>query len=312
MSQLQYDINTYLAFVKMSSKVRILVEGRDDKVHVSNVISLLCKEVKFKVDTAVDLKGICKVTGKNHRAKVEKTHELAKSSSQYANLIFLCDREVRGFAVTTDVQDEIGGHYVDGKLSWTMGHSIENYFLKPEFMEDGFRYLTSSAFKDQAIALFSQCFPSSLRLIAKLTLAAGEFKNVSYPCGVVSWRSIRVSPSGDVSIDFALINNPVIIDFEGVFRSYESCIDTSGLEVCAQLCRGHTAIVILKRIFAACLFFALRTAGDEAAEYEANLFDGINEAIISNALSESWIKGLEVGKAAYPVPLIEAVSCFAT
>lgn len=308
MQQLQYDINTYLTSVRMSSKIRVLVEGRDDKSHISNVVSLLCKNAKFKIDTAADIKGICRDTGKNNRAKVEKAHELSKGNQQYKKLFFLCDRESRGFVIDERVHDEIAEHYVDGQLSWTIGHSIENYFLSPEIISNGLRYLTPSAFKDQAIDRFHRCFPSSIRVIAILTLAAKEFGNASYPCGVISRNSIEIDSQLNVSINFSTIKNPAISKFENIYKSFEECINSSDIDVCTRLCRGHTAIVILKRIFAACLFHVLSDSGDDAAEYEANIFDNINETSISNALSEAWIRNISSGDAAYPAPLIDAVS----
>ncbi len=38
---LKYDISNYIASVKMSSKKRILVEGRNDKSHISNLLDVL-------------------------------------------------------------------------------------------------------------------------------------------------------------------------------------------------------------------------------------------------------------------------------
>jgi hypothetical protein len=308
MQQLQYDINTYLTSVRMSSKIRVLVEGRDDKSHISNVVSLLCKNAKFKVDIAADIKGICKDTGKNNRAKVEKAHQLSKGNPQYKKLFFLCDRESRGFIIDKYVHDELSEHYVDGQLSWTIGHSIENYFLNSEIISNGLRYLTPSALKDQAINLFHQCFPSSIRAIATLTLAARAFGNASYPCGVINRHNIEIDNNQNISIDFSTINNPAIPKFEALYKSFEECINSSEIDVCTRLCRGHTAIVILKRIFAACLFRTLSDSGDDAAEYEANIFENINETSISNALSEAWIRKISSGEAVYPTPLVDAVS----
>jgi len=295
MEQLQYDLITYLTSVKMSSKIRVMVEGRDDKAHVSNVIARLCSGVKFKVDVAADIKGICQQTGKNNRAKIEKAHELIKDTGHHKRLLFLCDREARGFAVNDCVRDEINGHYVDGQLSWTAGHSIENYFLNSNFIESGLRYLTPSAFKDKAIALFVQTFPSAIKMIATSTLAAYQMKSVSYPCGAIGWKNVRLDGAGNIRVEFSTIQNPLIKKFEEAFLQFESCIDLSDLDVCVKLCRGHTAIVLLKRVFAACLCFVMTSAGDESAVNEANIFDSINEKLISNVLSEEWMKEIDRG-----------------
>ncbi|MGB9090351.1 MAG: DUF4435 domain-containing protein [Pseudomonas farsensis] len=311
MKPLQYDLSTYLTSVKMSSKIRIMVEGKDDRSHISNVINKLCHGVKFKVDVAAEIKGICAATGKNNRAKIERAHELVKGTSQHKKLLFLCDREIRGFAVSDFVQDQINGHYVDGQLSWTAGHSMENYFLRSELIGSGIRYLTSSAYKEQAVGLFVEIFPSMVKMIAAVSLAAHQLNSVSLPCGLIGWKNIRISGRSQADIDFKFIDNPLAKDLEDAYRTFKGCIDASELEVCLKLCRGHTAIIMVRRVFAACIFFVMSAAGDESAESEANVFDSLNEKLISNALSEEWIKvvGKEYGN--YPVALIEAMGALA-
>lgn len=311
MSKLQYDICTYLTSTKMSSKVRILVEGKDDRAHISNLINTLCTDIKFKVDVAAELKGICQETSKNNRAKIEKAHEITKLDPQYSKIIFLCDRETRGFSTTHKLQDQIGGHYVDGRLSWTLGHSIENYFIDSTLLNEGLRFLTSSQYKIQASALFSKCLHNSIRTIAKLTLAAHEFGNVSYPCGVIGWKNIKVDPSGSVEIDFSEIENPIIDKFEALFERYKNSIAASDYDTCVLLCRGHTALIFIKRIYAACLYEEAKISDDSLAELTASTFENISESQISAALSEAWIRSLDTGKALYPRPLIETIQAIA-
>lgn len=308
MQQLQYDINTYLTSVKMSSRIRVLVEGKDDKSHVSNIVSLLCRDVKFIVDMAINIKGICAVTCKNNRAKIEKAHEIKKGNSQYDRLVFLCDREIRGYTIDSEmVKDNVDRHYVDGKLSWTMGHSIENYFLDPHLLACGLRHLTSSSCKNKAIELFTLCFSSMIKMIAKLTLAASKSGSASYPTGVIGWRNIAIDSAGNVSIDFSAIENPLIIEFERIYNGYETSIEASSLDVCIRLCRGHTAIIMIKRVFSACLFYVLDSQNDENAVNEANIFDGLSESNISNSLSEAWISRIILGNVNYPDPLVKTI-----
>lgn len=308
MEKLQYDIATYLTSVKMSSKIRVLVEGVDDRSHVSNIISSFFKSAKYKIDLASEIKGSCSVTMKNNRAKIEKIHNSTKGNNEYTRLVFLCDREVRGFSFDPVILDNVPGHFIDGNLSWTKGHSIENYFLDLRLVTTGLRFLTSSAHKDSAIQLFESHFESSIRLIAKLTLASREFGSSAFPCGAIKWENITVTPQGGVSIDSSSIKNPRWPEFKKILNGFNTCVDNSDVEICALLCRGHTAIVMLKRIFAACLFSTISSTGDKAAaEYDANALENISERIVSNALSEAWIGSVRSGNADYPAPLIEAI-----
>lgn len=66
---LAYDINQYLTQVLMSSKIRILVEGKEDFDIISNYLYKKSNQKNIKIDKATELKGICEKTAKNHRKK---------------------------------------------------------------------------------------------------------------------------------------------------------------------------------------------------------------------------------------------------
>ena len=131
---LKYNIPKYIASVKMSSKKRILVEGRDDRAHIKNLLNVTLKDHKVRVDTAENIEGDCAKTAKNNRAKIEKVHGITKQSTKLNNLHFLCDREFFKFEVTSQINDLMTEHEVDGNLYWTIVHSLENYFIMEEIV----------------------------------------------------------------------------------------------------------------------------------------------------------------------------------
>lgn len=305
--ELKYDIATYLTSIKMSAKIRVLVEGRDDQAHLLNILPLLCKGKRIKIDIAADIKGECQSTAKNNRAKIERIHELSRNNQNYNNIFFLCDRETRGFTIDNKLSSSISGHHVDGALSWTLGHSIENYFISSDLLIEGLRYLTSSAHKGPATELFRTSFESSIRLVACLTLAAQSIGIASLPCGIVHWENIRITNINSIAVDYSTINNHLSKKLQYEHDKFNDIVAASDIEECSLICRGHTAVVIFQRIFSACLFATATAAGSEHPEQDANIFNSLNERNVSAALSESWIKRIESGNAAYPTPLIEAI-----
>jgi 5S rRNA maturation endonuclease (ribonuclease M5) len=305
--ELKYDIATYLTSVKMSSKIRVLVEGRDDQAHLLNILPFLCKGKKIKIDIAADIKGECQATAKNNRAKIERIHELSRNNQSNKNIFFLCDRETRGFAISDKLRNSISGHHVDGALSWTLGHSIENYFFSSDLLAEGLRYLTSSAHKGPAVELFKSSFESSVRLIACLTLAAQSINTTSLPCGLIQWRNIKFEDNNSIAIDYTSIKNPLSEKLQGEHEKFKNIVAASDIEECSLICRGHTAVILFQRIFSACLFLSAATAGSESPALDASIFNSLDERNVAAALSESWIKRIESGNAAYPAPLIEAI-----
>jgi len=111
---LKYDIGKYITKTKMSSKKRILVEGRDDKAHIKNLIDVLHKGHRVKIDTAESIKGISTETNRNNRAKIDTIHQRCKDSTDHHNLFFLCDREFLKFEIKDQVVDLMLDHETDG------------------------------------------------------------------------------------------------------------------------------------------------------------------------------------------------------
>lgn len=98
--EVKYDVKQYITRVKMSGKKRILVEGRDDRAHIFNMMSTLKKGHKIKVDTAEEIRAIDEATSKNNRAKIEAVFKEVKGSRDHSNLHFLVDREFFKFDVS--------------------------------------------------------------------------------------------------------------------------------------------------------------------------------------------------------------------
>lgn len=304
---LRWDLEEYIAMTAMSSKARILVEGKGDRGHISSLFAVLHPEIKVRIDLAIDIKGNCKTTSSNNRAKIEKIHDFCKSRPTHKKLFFLCDREFRKFELGEQIIDELKGHEVDGNLSFTLGHSIENYFLSDVMLGEGFKFLTASGLKTEAVEIFCDFFDSSIRIVAAASLAAKILCCAGYPAKLVTLDVIKVSEGGveicwgdDSSDDF----------MRRFVEKYEECLEIVNATetlVCARFCRGHTAVIILQRVFAACLLHAGNSKDKEQAEYDAALFANVSENSISSALSESWIRRVSTGEASYPLSLVDLV-----
>jgi hypothetical protein len=310
---LKYDISNYIASVKMSSKKRILVEGRDDKSHINNLLDVLLVGHKIKIDTAEGIKGDCDRTAKNNRAKIEKIHEATKQSKSHANLFYLCDREFVKFNVDEKITDLMTEHESDGNLSWTIGHSLENYFITDDLVCKAYRFLCGSEYKNRAEDLYKKIFPSALRTIAAVTLAAKKIEKCTYPSGTIGWQDFVVDDDDEkIYIDIdkwkSGKNNVVATDFYREFLAYIPIVDGSDALICSRICRGHTAMLMLQRVFSACLFFVIKSEDESLAEKIAGDFSRIREGALASALSEAWIQSVRTGNAIYPENLIKSVA----
>lgn len=309
--ELKYSIPKYIAKIKMSAKKRVLVEGRDDKAHIKNLLDVIVKGHKVRIDTAENIKGDCKKTVKNNRAKIDKIHGHCKDSDDYNNLYYLCDREYHKFKIDLQISDLMSDHESEGNLSWTLGHSIENYFFTNEILCDAYRFICGSEFKSDAISVFDASLNNALKIIAAITLSARDMGKCTYPAGTIVWSDFRID-NFDVYFDVDIWNkedkSDVANSFREGYKKYKSVVDSSDDIICSRICRGHTSMLLLQRHFASCLYHV--TAVDDAskANRDANNFTKIKETSIANALCESWIRLAMEGKAIYPRNLLENVA----
>ncbi|MDC9621101.1 hypothetical protein PSI22_05530 [Xenorhabdus sp. XENO-7] len=307
---MMYDVKQYIVKTRMSSKKRILVEGKDDKAHIENLIFEKFEDIKVEIDTAENIKGENKTTASNNRAKIEHIHNTCKSSKHHRNLHFLCDREYLKFNIGKEIEDAMNEHENDGNLNWTIGHSFENYFLDKNIILDAFGYLSGLEFKRSAINLFEKILPSAIKLATIIALSAREIKKSSYP-GNIQWSYFSISENSlNFNIDEWKSQNPNELSkiFVNYVEKFTPIIEKTELLICSRICRGHTAVLILQRIFSACLYSVGKDIYEPLSKKSANEFANIKESSISSALSEAWIKTIKPENNNYPLNLINSVA----
>ncbi|MCF2910792.1 hypothetical protein L1285_21010 [Pseudoalteromonas sp. DL2-H2.2] len=301
------DVGTYITKVKMSRKVRILVEGPHDKVYLSNLLDTLKVNARIKVETATNLIGDCPVTRKNNKAKIMKIHEKCKNQSAYSNLYYLCDREFYKFEIGDKIEDLMDEHESDYNLNWTIGHSLENYFLNPEIINVGFSFLAHTQHKKEALTKLSVVLSQALNIVAAITLAAKDAGiKFTYPCSIIKWQNFKFQ--GD-TLQLCVTNTePLAAKLFSKYDQIKPAVDASDKKAIARICRGHTAIVLLQRVFSACIYNVGQDNDKDTAKSDADNFSSLNEKHISTALSQAWISNISNETNNYPKPLIDSVA----
>ncbi|MBN3255186.1 DUF4435 domain-containing protein [Pectobacterium brasiliense] len=307
MSDLSYTVESYLAAIAISTKKRVLVEGRYDRQHLNNLLSVIAPKNRIHIDAAQYIKSNDRRLSKNNRLKVEAVHEGAMARG-ITSVSFLCDREFRAFSINESINDELNGHYMQDRLHWTYGHSMENYFFNKEILVDAYKYLFAGEEKNTVFELFESALESAFILLAAVTLASKEMNRLTFPLSVLNWKDFIVNEEG-VSLKLLDALTWEVNDdnkrFYESFIQYLSITKSSTPVICARISRGHTAMVILQRIFSSCIYHASFKINPELAEEGANKFSNISEELLANSLSESWVRKVDRSQMNYPVSLFD-------
>ncbi len=293
MSSCAYTIDSYITSLTMSSKKRVLVEGRHDRLHLYQLIYKFNPASKVKIDTAQDIKASDKAMSKNNRLKIETIHSRVQKKD---NISFLCDREFREFSFNDRVEDLLNSHYCDDSLYWTLGHSLENYFFNASVITDAFQFLSPSEYKYQAIDLFSGLISSSFEVLAAISLAAKNIDKAGLPVALIDWKDIMINEHGINLIrrDAYDIDSVVVDGFFNAFNEVLPSVLASDVGVCSRVVRGHTGILLLQKLFSACLNYIGKNDDPLMADASANYFCNISELSLTTALAESWVRKIGV------------------
>lgn len=293
MSSCAYTIDSYITSLSMSSKKRVLVEGRHDRLHLYQLIYRFNPKSKVKIDTAQDIKASDKAMSKNNRLKIETIHSKVKRKD---NISFLCDREFREFSFNEKVEDLLDSHYCDDSLYWTLGHSLENYFFNASVITDAFQFLSPSEYKYKAVELFNELISSSFEVLAAISLAAKNIDKAGLPGALIDWRDIAIN-DGSINLirrDAYEIDHACVDEFFNAFDIVLPSVVASDAEVCLRVVRGHTGILLLQKLFSACLNHIGRDDDPLLADASANYFCNISELSLTTALAESWVRKIGV------------------
>lgn len=308
---LSYNCTQYIAKVMMSNKQRILVEGKHDKSHLKNLIKAMLgldQKIAIEVDTAEQIQGDCKKTAKCNREKIVKIHSEIIKKPNINNIFFLCDREFNGFSIDKSIVEI--PLITNKPLYFTSGHSFENFFLTEEIITNALSCHTFCEFKTEAVQIFKNNFSSIFEIISCITLTAKDLNLASYPIGNFFWDSFS-SSNGDINLDienwYDSAPDNKKMGFKTKYLAYYPVVCSTKTLTCMKISRGHTAIILLQRIFDYCLFLAIESQDKDLALKEAKNFANLSETQITSSLSHFWISAINSGKSdndLYPVELI--------
>ena len=245
----------------MSSRKHLLVEGKTDQRLFKLLLCELANGVDHIVIESADL--ITNSQPMGNREKVEAICRGLEESTHAKKIIGFVDREFRGFNFEGSVNDTIGTHFMEGRIVWSRGHSIENYLFCIEVLRQPLRSLTNSVHFETALKMFESSLLSILRIASAVSLAARDNNHISFNALSNSITTEAFSYSGFVlEIEgekwASTLKNKLKMD-EGriadILASYNLWIRRLGdadEATCQWVCHGHTGMSI---IFAAYAFF---------------------------------------------------------
>lgn len=307
-----FDSTSYRLYVKMSHRKHLLVEGRTDKqffillkdkLFGANNIS-----IEFEIECVETFDGFPQGTG--NREKVESI-SFAMSSSEFdGRFVGFVDREYRDFEFNTIVKDLLNGHYVNDKLVWSRGHSIESYFSDFSILQEPLKALCVSHNVLEALESFRKVLESTLQVISALSLTASlEHDSWERIIGGIHWK-LLISSSDRVEINLEKWQE--ILENRGYskqkiksiiesFQKWLRVVSASDQSILQWLCHGHIGLHVFRQIFARCLYETCYISSSKKPESEVHrAFLRVSQPHLANSLANVWASKAKNDLAAFP------------
>jgi len=284
MNDFAYPPEAYqLAVGEMSSRRRLIVEGKTDRIFFKILLGEFMrlshkKTSKYKVsDIDIDVIDtlvkddrfqpiVSGVTG--NRKRIESIHKNTQNSYNYDKLFFFIDREFDDFTISLDknIKDELNKHKVDGSLVWSRGHSIENYLFDFTVLRQPLRGLSDVELSqfEEAIQLFENNFYLTLRLGSAFSIALKECRKIKKLEEIINSELIDFD-SSNVNLRLDELEKRIcerkilsIEDSRKIINTYEEWYkkiekDQVDIDTLRWICHGHIGIKVILAVYLSCI-----------------------------------------------------------
>lgn len=304
MSNFGYSIDGYIAKVIMSYKKHILVEGRDDKMAFTYLLyeffhqSNHPEKLNIIVDTAQEIKADLGSQQVGNRDKVEQICSKISGITGAEKLVGFVDREYRRFDLNL-MSDQINGHYVNSRLVWSKGHSIENYYFNVSLLREPLRACSTTSYFNVALELFENIFNSILRLACALSLTLNECgSNYGRVASFINWQYFELN-SFDVTLntmkwkqELTQRNLPTV-EIDKLLETMEGWynrLTLTNIDIHRWISHGHIGLQLIWNAYGFCILESVKQAGksqQEARRETENTIQLSTERIF-NAWAHTW------------------------
>ena len=292
----------------MSATKHLLVEGKQDQRFITTIVDELRSQGRLvgeepDVDVAETFISFEERPG--NRDKVEEICRTSEGTEFEHKVLGLVDREFRGFDLQPPVRDRIERHNVDGRIMWTRGHSIENYFFNVTLLRSPFRdsSLMSSAFKI-AWEVFEEVFDAAIRIACATSLTAHNVQKSGLVRGSIRWDMFEASPPMISIFEETWMetlrtrsNDSLAEEILELYRLWEERMARADIQTARWLCHGHIGMKVICEVFLNCL--------NQAVPESSNLRLSVKEDAHMQLCTAELARNLETLGNDFPYELFE-------
>ena len=291
----QLSVDEYVAKVKMSNQPTLLVEGKTDaQAFVILLDSIKLARQMERLDLVIDNAALISSESSNmgNREKVEAAANAITPREFSSRFVGFVDREFREFITNDTLGDNLRRHNQIGRLVWSRGHSIENYFFEFDLIREPMRGLSDSIHFGPALDRMKESFQDVMNIACAISLAAKDIARLNIAERIVHWSCFNSSDSSltmDSELWIKHLSSRLNLDNEHIDRLIERfehwlrVSRNSGPEVVRWLCHGHIGNSVIWNAYEKFFREAISSsASDDTQNQNPNVYGGSGSSLRFN------------------------------
>lgn len=321
---LSYDLPSYRSYLRFSNEKHLLVEGRDDK----RVFALFLDELLvrrgaqsmrygIRIDCAEALIDFGSKVG--NREKVEVVCRSVSDLSFAEKLVGFVDRDFREFDRHPCLQDRVGGHLVSGRLVWSRGHSVENYYFDFDTLRNPLRAFSVTDRFCQALGLFEVIFEQTIRLACSASLAGDELQILKIVKKSATREIFQLHSGKEEILTLNLdvwrknlkkhhrLSPDMADELIERFQGWNNPVEASDFCIVRWMCHGHIGLAFIWAVYSLCVLEVCQREGYDrlVAESEAQRVLKSEESVRFSACADFWVQRALGNHCDYPAEVFK-------
>lgn len=311
MTGLNYDLAGYRNMLRMSTFKRVLVEGKSDKILLKMLFNeILGRFHGIQIDTVENIAFNYAV---GNREKVEIICDSILNTKYAERVVGFVDREFREFDFNDQITDLLSSHKIIGRVIWSRGHSIENYYFDLSVLRRPLRTFAVTTYFDHALDLFEQFFVPTMQIACAVGLTGYERGVLNPIKASFDWKVLDIDANSvevnvhewEQNLRRLSLQEDTIGGIISSYREWLKKTREADFTVVKRACHGHIGLAVIWSAYAKCVHEVCATTGTSHPQNEARNVLKAEESVRFNACAENWITHVCQNNSEYPVEILQ-------
>lgn len=304
---LQYSLEGYINVLVMSTQKRLLVEDSNAQSLFEYFFKAMYRDQETIVSVHNAAYFIRNHQTRSNREKVEQVVRSCAGQPCERRLVGFVCRGVRAFEWDKEIKDTLNAHNVAGRLVWSRGAALENYFFAPAILHEALRIFSLPEYFEDAITVFEDRLDGVLRLACAMSLVGNATNTIEGVVNSIDATILEITSQGVSLVEEQWMQNLMQMGFSSEqtndllnhFQDMWDKVQQAHTSPVRWLCDGQIGLALLWAIYERCVH---NVCADQ--QVQASSLLSTHSVSKFNCLAQAWARQVPGNRVEYPAEVL--------